>query len=131
MKLSSKKEQEAQDLMKVNDYHELIVNKKGEFFTNMGLALMSVENKKVNIIVLKRAELRIDSDKEALGAKLKKAETAITKCTNKLKEFEAFSAEGKTDEQIKNNSAAKLKLENRIKALKTEVEELSNQLKSE
>lgn len=134
MKLSKKIQQEAQDLMKANDYPELIVNKQGEFFTNMGLALMSVGNKKVNLTTLKREELSIDPDQEgnkALEAKLKKANTALTKCTDKLKEFDAFSTEGKTEEQIQNNKAAKAKLEKRIEALKTEVEELSNQLKPE
>ena len=134
MKLSKKTEQEAQDLMKANDYPELIVNKKGEFFTNMGLALMSVENKKVNLTTLKRTVTGIDPDQEGLGvleAKLKKAETAITKCTNKLKEFEVFSPEGKTQEQIDNNKAAKEKLEKRIEVLEGEVTELSNQLKPE
>ena len=134
MKPNKKTEQEAQDLMKANDYPELIVNNKGEFFTKMGLALMSVEDKKANLITLKREVQSIDPDeapKKELEAKLEKSKTTLTKFTNKLKEFDAFSTEGKTQEQIDNNKAAKEKLENKIKDLKTEVEGLSNELKSE
>ena len=134
MKLSKKIEQEAQDLMKANDYPELIANKKGEFFTNMGLALMSVENKKVNLTILKREKQSVNPEKDALKVlelKHEKAKTALTKCTNKLKEFEAFLPEGKTQEQIDNNKAAKQKLGKRISVLNGEIEELSNQLKPE
>lgn len=131
MKLGKKTEQEAQDLMKANDYPELIVNKKGEFFTNMGLALISVENKKANLVTLKKEAQTIVIDKDAIEAKLKKAKIALTKCTNKLKEFEAFDPEGKTEEVINNNKAAKQKLEGRVKVLEGDIEKLSNQLKSE
>lgn len=131
MKISKKIEQEAQDLMKASDYPELIVNKKGEFFTNMGLAMMSVENKKANLTILKRVEQNADTDKDALEAKLEKAKIALTKCTNKLKEFDAFSPEGKTQEQIENNKAAKQKLEKRVEVLEGDIEKLSNELKSE
>ncbi|PCH69397.1 MAG: hypothetical protein COC06_07570 [Bacteroidales bacterium] len=130
MKLSKKIEQEAQDLMKADDYPELIINKKGEFFTSMSLALMSVENKKVNLTVLKRTVLSVDPGQggnKALEVKLAEAETALTECTGKLEEFKGLSAEG----QIENNEAVKLKLEKRIDVLKAEVEELSNQLKTE
>lgn len=131
MKLGKKIEQEAQDLMKAYDYPELIVNKKGEFFTNMGLALMSVENKKANLIILKKEAQTIVIDKDAIEAKLKKANTAFEKCTNKLKEFDAFDPEGKTEEVINNNKTAKQKLEGRVKVLEGDIEKLSNELKSE
>lgn len=124
MKLSKKVQEQAQDLMKDQGFKQIIVNKKGEFFTDMGLALESVDREKKHLVTIK-------FENKNLEAEYEKKVKALGNCTNKLEELKAQSTEGMTQEQIDNNQAAQTKLENRIKVLDGEVKKMSNQIKAQ
>jgi len=124
MKLSKKIQEQAQTLIKDNGFKEVIVNKKGEFFTVMGLALMSVEGDKSLVAT-------VSYEDKDLEAEYEKKESALENCINELEGIKSSSTEALPQEEIDNNQVIQTKLENRIKDLKIEVEELSNQLKPE
>lgn len=56
MNITKKVKEKAQKLFKENSYETLIVNKKGEFFTNENLAKLSVKDPKKELAVLKRED---------------------------------------------------------------------------
>ena len=56
MNITKKVKEKAKKLFGQNDYKELYVNKKGEFFTNENLAKLSVKDPKKELAVLKRED---------------------------------------------------------------------------
>ena len=124
MKPSKKMHEQAQDLMLSNGFKQIIVNKKGEFFTDMGLALMSVDREKKNLATIK-------FENKDLEAEYEKKVKALSNCTSKLEELKTQSTEGMTQEQIANNQVVQTKLDKRIKLLEGEVKKMSNQIKAQ
>lgn len=56
MNITKKIKDQAKKLFSQNDFKELFVNKKGEFFTNENLAKLSVKDPKKELAVLKRED---------------------------------------------------------------------------
>ncbi|MCT4613592.1 MAG: hypothetical protein N4A49_01805 [Marinifilaceae bacterium] len=119
MKLSEEIKKKAQDLMQSNNWTEIFTNDKGEFFSSINLALISVDNKKSRVKC-------IVAEPESLEQLIACKQQELLDAEMKLKEANEQNVDNLEESELEKHFDLIKDLDKEVSRIENEIEELKN-----